>query len=229
MSDDTRLRLTIPSNGYPEWECLVKHADQLGAFVTLAGSKGIFPSLYELSESLLPETDLDFPAIQMLLLGLSNVQKSIRQLKIPAEKLLPLVIEALEEQGTDEWKENNLDALKREQSIIVKAINQLDFDHPLWISRKAQELSFQCERQISLTRLVTDIRPVFDDSSEAICQALVKHTLVIYYSEGQAAKHIEFSISSDLVDSLMKDCERAKRKEATIVGETEKLGWRPNT
>lgn len=84
----------------------------------------------------------------------------------------------------------------------------------LAMSSKAASVYFENERNLGSARVITDIRPVFDQITDEIGGALVLHTLKIeYLKEGEPR---EFFVALDDVDldDLLEKLNRAKRKSS---------------
>lgn len=94
----------------------------------------------------------------------------------------------------------NLETLLRVPSISLGA--------------KATNLLFQNERSLINSRVITDMRPVFELDSDEVGGGIVIHTLKLEYIADQSDDQQSFSVSLDLhdIDQMIENLERAKRK-----------------
>lgn len=112
--------------------------------------------------------------------------------------------------------ENCLDEreLKKLRSRLLKLLGIRN----LALSSKAASVYFENHCNLGSARIITDIRPVFDQGTDKIAAALVLHTLKIeYLSDGEQR---DFFVALDDVDldDLIEKLQRAKRKSLEAKG-----------
>ncbi len=87
------------------------------------------------------------------------------------------------------------------------------------IGAKATGLLFENERSLLNSRVITDIRPVFQMDSTDIGAAVILHTLKLEYAEsGDGDKEFFIVLDSTDIDSLIANLERAKEKGQKLKG-----------
>jgi hypothetical protein len=108
-----------------------------------------------------------------------------------------------------EWDEQQRAAWQEAREYIVKAIYARD----LVIASKAMDLIFDFEKFCLNSRIITDIRPVFDDQRNSIVGGIVMHTLRMEY-RGDDGEHRSISIELDSrdVERLGQSCVEATKK-----------------
>jgi hypothetical protein len=77
---------------------------------------------------------------------------------------------------------------------------------------KAIRLQYEHTNILTETRLITDVRPVFDADATKPVAAMICHTLRIAYTADGASKQLAFALDTQDLRSLAKVCERALRK-----------------
>jgi hypothetical protein len=88
------------------------------------------------------------------------------------------------------------------------------------LATKATDLSYDVERFCIGSRIITDIRPVFDDEREAIVGSTIRQTLRLeFMSMDGSANSISVGLDKDDISRLKDACEEALRK-ATRAQET---------
>ncbi|SIN72283.1 hypothetical protein SAMN05444166_0435 [Singulisphaera sp. GP187] len=84
---------------------------------------------------------------------------------------------------------------------------------------KALDLSYDYENLVQSARIVTDVRPVFDDELSRIDGAVVSFTLRLKYVSLEGDNGISLAMDKGDVEMLLRECERALQK-ATLATET---------
>lgn len=95
------------------------------------------------------------------------------------------------------------------------AITRLLKNQSVSLAAKALNISYDFERLYIAGRLVTSIRPVFDDPREEILGSTIVQTLRIEFADS-GGHHRSISIAMDLDDiqQLLKSCQSALKKAA---------------
>ncbi|QDV24772.1 hypothetical protein [Aureliella helgolandensis] len=99
---------------------------------------------------------------------------------------------------------------------IALCIQTLIDSAPIRLVTKAMELSYDHANLLRRGRILTDLRPIFDEEGSAVEAGVVTHTLRIAYVSDDG-RH-ELSMALDLQDILKfkEQCERAIRKASTV-------------
>lgn len=88
----------------------------------------------------------------------------------------------------------------------------------LSLAVKATGILLQNERSLIASRILTDMRPVFDIDSNDIGGGLVIHTLILEYiaENDETPKQFFVSLDSDDIEDLIRNLERAKQKNTKL-------------
>lgn len=81
---------------------------------------------------------------------------------------------------------------------------------------KAADVATEHERVLHTSRILTDIRPVFDVDVDEPSGAVVTHTLRIEYFDAGALQAIEFSLNQTDLAQLREAVDREDRKGAAV-------------
>ena len=84
------------------------------------------------------------------------------------------------------------------------------------LGAKASGVLLENERNFILSRIVTEVRPVFGVEDAEIAGAVVLHSLRISYIKDNEREEFFVAIDSDDLAKLIVDLERAKRKEEKV-------------
>ena len=83
------------------------------------------------------------------------------------------------------------------------------------IVAKALDLHYDYANLFQSARVVTDIRPLFDDDGTKIKAAVVSFTLRLYFDNREGDHSLSLALDEADVQELMKQCERALVKAKT--------------
>jgi hypothetical protein len=145
-----------------------------------------------------------------------NLRRVADSLQIPPAELPETIIATLEKYAPTRWKHNELEEWRKTIPEVAAFLEQLNPEHPLNIGRKAEQLAYLHQNVLTTTRVVTDVRPVFDVPAQRILEALVLHTLFIEYSDGDQDHRIAFALDADDLAQLRRLCDRAELKAGAL-------------
>jgi hypothetical protein len=80
------------------------------------------------------------------------------------------------------------------------------------ISATANELSYDYANLIRSIRLLSDIRPLYNDSADEIEGAVISHTMRLQYDSADGEHELSLALDEQDIAKLMKQCERALKK-----------------
>jgi hypothetical protein len=117
----------------------------------------------------------------------------------------------------------------RESSYPELNVENIDFDslrekvekllnvHKLKVISKATRLQLDGERLYCESKILSDIRPVFDDDPEVDpIGAVITHTLKLGYHIGREHKEFHIVLDADDLESLKSVIDRAYAKNQTL-------------
>jgi hypothetical protein len=151
--------------------------------------------------------------------GLWNIKNLQRHLGVDTKSLIETISSSLKLQPLPSWQAENLKGWPEASQAIASALDLVTDDHPLLVSAKTSVLAYTQEHLLTNTRIITDVRPVFDTAGQRILETVIVHTLALHYvNEAQDRTMIALSLDLGDVIELRKQCERAERK-AKVVAE----------
>ncbi len=181
-------------------------AENIGKLKTLT-------SVRELEEIISPIPDLspsDSGSIASFLLGTAQLQSSI---DVEADELVDAITNGL----ADDHRPSYIPATAQDHWTISKS-TLLAILHNSSISylAKAQSLIFEREHILTRSRILTDLRPVFDNNDTDISLVVALSTLHIEYIDGDDRNTISLAVDRDDLESLKSACMRALKKLETV-------------
>ena len=157
--------------------------------------------IYKISERIVQTQKVDAPTAVKIVDTLVSLRQLNKEEKLSNEAIVTLISESVEKDTefvvTTELRER----FSKRLSSLLQALESIAFS--LDISDKASNLLVEHERIFSDSKIVTDIRPVFDSETERKVEAAILiHTLKIEYRDIEGAKEFYIALDSDDLDNL---------------------------
>jgi hypothetical protein len=196
-------------------QVLAENADRLSDIVNATASSAASPHGFacKVAETL----GLSKSVVNSVLIGLWRTKQYQTSSSVDPQEAVKRIDNLLETKAPSEWKDKYYDGWKKCRRELGDLLQAVDDDHPLLISMKAQELGYTHENLLVSSRLITDIRPVFDSSGESLRELVVTHTLFLRYSDAKQDPCVaSFALDSEDVANLLSECQRAATKTQTV-------------
>jgi hypothetical protein len=206
------LRLSIPRNEFVHFAALrdlgaeglaaaEKALSQLGAcaqhaaFVeTLAGAIGSDPAL----------------SVASALLRLAQVRR-VHDVA-PDEVMKAFTADLQRQSSATRWSETQL----AQWAVVAPLVAQLLALEAVVVLEKAVELSYAFPLLFAGARVLTDVRPVFNEEGDKMRAAVVTNTLEIRFSDDGEPKVIQLAVDAKDLGQIVKVCERARAKTHAV-------------
>jgi hypothetical protein len=168
--------------------------------------------------------NLDEVKARGILNSLLNIVTLVGFHKIDSPELVPLFTARLEQAATNQWKDENLDAWIKAEDAIVAATR---IDGPLFLFHKTRLLANLHENVVHSLRIITDIRPVFNNDGTALTAGVISHQLVVEYVNGDDDDHERICLTLDAedIEELYNQSARARQKASLLLDEFKSAHW----
>jgi hypothetical protein len=210
------LLVSIPPQGYGELEQIAKHASRLGDVLKVTATHAAHVPMSVVTRSVEEKTGLDSAAASALISGLSNLRVLMDQVDVTPEQLLEAVTASVELDAPASWAGEQLEAWQNATDTVAAALRSMHQDHPLLVRQKARELTFAHQNIFKKSRIITDLRPVFNAAGDEITTTVLTHVLSIEFFDGRRTRHIQFAMDEGDVVALQKATDRALTKTAAV-------------
>jgi hypothetical protein len=160
--------------------------------------------LLDAVKEVLPPEDAE--ALVRQLLSLHGI---MRQSGSRGAQVLSGIGSAIEQQGTDAGIA--LDDWKRVQESVAALLET----GSVRFASMAIELAYDYANLLRWTKVLTDIRPLFNESADAIEGAVVSHTLRLRYDSADGEHDLSIALDKADIEKLADQCKRAIRKATT--------------
>lgn len=115
--------------------------------------------------------------------------------------------------------------IEENKANLVKIISNYSRDNPVSISFKAQRLTYLRDSLLHEAEIMTDVRPIFDESGANIIEFVVTHELITTSFSNEKFTRHHFSVDNADLLTLRKACDRALLKAQTLKKAFEEKKW----
>jgi hypothetical protein len=222
---NTDARLDLQEDALDELGALIRWSDKL-ADIMLAASQmprqiGIRKASRYLATNVGMHEDDAFKVINAIV-NLYHTQKKLTtdspgMVRIIAENLKRLSEKAKNPPSHTQWEDAS--------NKIVSALSKLSPDHPLEDAYKASVVLSCRQYGLRASKILTELRPIFNDAGTEITQSVISHTLYLHYHDGSNHHEFEVLVDAKELTELKRQCERAERKASIMKNDLKSMRW----
>jgi hypothetical protein len=218
------IRITIPERELPGLRAIA-HTDIL-LLERLAEALPQEPPTVDpdpLARAVAARTGVDAAVVERVVPALWRLALVQRRFEVAPDDFLRTLSARLSELGPERWSANDAEAWAQRQNAISR---MLVSDGPLATGAKAADLLMEQQLVFCTARILSDLRPVFNEAAEALQGFLPFHTLAVTYHEGGETKTIYFAMDASDLKRLARQIDRAQRKERILRDDLQASGRR---
>ena len=130
----------------------------------------------------------------------------VRQSGLTVDKVVTGLRSAIEQQGPD--VDISLAAWGKIEGTLVELIAE----RSVRLAATAIELAYDYANLLKRTKILTDIRPLYDVTGDEIEGAVVSYTLRLRYDSADGEHELSIALDDDDIQQLAKQCARAIHK-----------------
>jgi len=210
--DAEDIVIQLPPEAYEDLAAVAQHSDTLAAVSKLVARLHVTLDVASVVPHVAKELSISEPDARSILHGLLNLHYLRSDLDVTGKELIDVLTKNLERSAPKAWKEQNLEPWRRGVSAMIASLAP---DGALAILQKARQLEYTHQNVLRRARMLTDVRPVFNDQADEVLNGIISHVLVLEYLEDRQVKRLHLALDTEDVSDLKKQCERAQVKEAT--------------
>lgn len=212
---DTRLR--IPQSEIQYFKQIIstdiEKLDRVAAYLLKAKPR---LDVNDLSGEVASETGMELDKVDSLISFLWRLLLVKRRFDLSLPGFMRDISQVLDKLAEDVWSEEDRNEWEKRREVVSKL---LDTHGALGYGAKAAELLFEQPLVLCESRIISDMRPIFDDDANNI-QAFVNfHTLILRCLEGNEERVIHIAMDNNDVSQLKEHAERAEKKTKAIDAE----------
>lgn len=221
----TPLTLTIPPRGFDEIGRLARYADKLADVLAAAAKTPVGAKTSTMNEQVARATGIPAADAALLISGLASLRTLMDKLSADASDVATAITAAVSTEAPEGWLEQNLKNWESGSAAVAAALGSITSAHPIWIREKARNLTYAHQNIFRSSRIITDLRPVFNATGDDIGSMVLTHVLTIEYFDGAERRRIEFALDESDVRELRRSVERAQVKTQTTRKSFSDSGW----
>ena len=210
------VRLDLPEEAIEELVGLSRTGDKLALIANATEKVGPRVGTKIVAETISDEVGIPVAELRPLIRAILNLYHTQVRLKVDTAKTVSAITDNIKRKAKSAEDAERLKAWQAGQDCVVKAVSRLHPDHPLEAGYKALQIASASQYDLVAKKILTDIRPVFNEDGSAIVQSVVSHVLSLDYHDGHTHHCIQFTLDATDVAELRDLCERAERKAAVI-------------
>ena len=206
-----------------DWMYIVHQPAEAEKVLDAANKDDSAKSVPELTRRVATKLSLNPEDVRKVLHGFLNVMSMKERLEAPSNELVELIGGALDQ--SEPWTAEYRAAWNEVKGLVTELIDKLQSGHNALLVEKTSELIYSHENLLQDASVITDIRPVFDDTADVVKRAVVLHTLLVTYFSASNSCRIEFAMDAADVRALRRACDRALKKAETLKQATSGMSW----
>jgi hypothetical protein len=212
-------RLNFPESIVPRVALMVEHADKLPALTALAASPGIKPN--QLAKAFAAKAGLSFPDARKILTQIMGFTQLRLNTGATAANIFDGLTESLKEHP-EYYKSLPLEKWEAARPAIETAIAP---GNPIGIVQKSNKLQFEHQNLLHSIKILTDVRPVFDEAARSLDHMVIGFVLELEF-DGRMDDLEKLFVALDATDiaKLKSECERAETKVQTLKESLKSVG-----
>lgn len=216
-----KVGITIPDSEIQAFRKFSRaDIDFLGKLVKKIAKKPPHINPEILIQSVAPVLDHSEDQVRPILYLVCRLAFVQRRMDVEVNSFIEALTSDLSQRSNKEWSREDKEGWLERIPILQEFLLP---EGPIAIGAKASELLVEKPNILLKTRIITDVRPVFDDSGKKIQCVVPSHTMIIRFVD--AGDLDEFHVAMDIEDlRLMRDhLERAIEKERVIRSELDRF------
>ncbi|MBI1916895.1 MAG: hypothetical protein HYS12_19480 [Planctomycetes bacterium] len=221
----SRVTLTFDETILRDLIDLAAHTDRLPRIVAAASELPVGSGFSHIAKHVAEQLGLAREEVDRILGTLQNIYRTQLRMHLDGGQLIKAFTERIEEFSKEQENQEILQTWNAASGVILEAAKSIGADHPLNVARKAERLFFSHQHLLSEARVITDLRPVFDQAGEKVLRLMVTHTLLIDFYDGVTGRRLEIGLDQADLGDLRRACERAEVKAVALKDALKDEAW----
>lgn len=223
MPESTLKVIPLPNEGFLGVEALVELGEErLRKLADAIVGEPFDLSLSSLCSRLAVRIECDERLLEAVcfnaLIPLNGLRRS---LEMESSDFLNALVSTVSEKAPNEWRESHWDDWKKVASSLTPLLQPDNF-----FSQASKAFDLLSERPALLhdARILTELRPIFDEATTKTLAFLQTNTLVLDYWDGESKHSLHLTLDSGDLQELQDELDRAKAKIRISQEESAKQG-----
>jgi hypothetical protein len=206
--------LSVPDGELPYLRALAQAAvEHLEAVETAAGVERLSVEPEALCRSIAERTGLELATVTPVVLALVRLALVQRTFQLGTDVFLESVTRTLSQSRGDKWTSHDAESWVERLPNIKRLLSP---EGAIAYTAKAGQLLSDQHLVFCKARILTDVRPVFDENANVVQGFIPFHILAMTWHEGAETRTVYVSMDSSDLALLRDQLDRAERKEKVL-------------
>lgn len=216
MAETQPVSFRVPPSGFNDLAAVASNAAALDRIVAeLNGIPNVQFDMAAAAKLIAERVAIPEQVASDILDGLSSLRSLMERRGLSAEQIVSKIDQSIETQASEAWKIAHLKMWMTAQQQIIGALAAIPSESPLSIRQKARDLTYAHQHVLLDASLITDLRPIYNESGDKMHAMVLTHVLSITHQDGSDSRRIEFALDAADVEKLRNLANRALLKTQT--------------
>lgn len=211
----------IPPKAVLALKHVARSPEYLSEIEPIAAALPADASIQDLAERFAKKVGVPSAVGTSIVTQLAAIHHVRSRFRLDSGALFEMLTEQLAE--SPEWEKSDLEKWTAAEKEIRAVLAP---DHPLAILEKSERLNYDRQNILLNARILTDLRPVYNESADEIQRAIVTQLLCLEYTDSTGQHNqLRLAIDAEDVAKFRELCDRADRKAATLCEDLQAQSW----
>lgn len=221
----SRAELILDPLALRELAFVARIADQVPRIAETAAEVPVGGGFSAITQHVAERTGLPAADVERVLLSLQNLLRIRTRLHVSSEELFDQIADAYVKRSDEEDGQENAERWTAARGAILEVMEAIGPDHPVQVIRKVERLAYAHQSILTEARIITELRPVFNEAGDRIIQGIIVNTLLIDYFDGGQNRRLEIGLDATDVAEIRRISQRAEGKAVAIKEALRGLDW----
>lgn len=212
----TAIDVALPRTALQDLGKLLENAEHIEVIENAVRDEAPSYSTSSIASRIAKRLAVPEVTVRSIIRVLANLSRTKHEYKLTPQDVIDMFDRAVTREATKRWLDEHSRLWETTKPLLARLVDRISADHPLMLSQKAELLTFLHQNILRDIRIVTDVRPIFDEDALEVQELIVTHSLVITYSDGARSNKIHFCMDTADVARLRALCDRADLKATTV-------------
>lgn len=201
--------LPLPDEAFDDLALIVGNADKLAEICECVAQTRAVRNLKSITASVFEKTGLPERQAKSIVGALLALHQLRSRLELDGKRFLEGLGSRFAEMAREKGQEELIESWEKGFDTIRQVFDE---GSAFGILNKATELVYSHQNVFTDARLLTDVRPVYDQDAQKILRMVVTHQLILDYVDGRQHKRLYVAVDATDLTTLEEQCKRARDK-----------------
>jgi hypothetical protein len=220
-----RRDLVLDKDDVTELSQIARYANNLEQIGVVTAEFQPGRNFSNLVKAVAEKTGLASRSVEAILNSLNTFVRLRAAFHLSDEELIDQITTLLESYADATESATGVERWNAAKDKLLAVLGTIGADHPIVVARKLERLAYSHQLLFSEARIITELRPVFNDAGTTILQGMIVNTLVIDFYEGGRTRRLEIGVDSEDLAELRRVAQRAESKSKVLKESLNQVPW----